>query len=226
MTQATYEQQPTRAQLGQGIYSLDDLRTYLSYYADDVATGGFALNWLSAALNPAHGHVARRPDYAFSDLISLFVVRELRRQGVRQAKIRQAEQHLRQTTGLERPFVHREVMTDGRDVWIAGDEPDQVEAASGPQGQQASRVALSAYLTAVQYTDNVAATWKPAEHVLLSPQLQFGEPVVAGTRVATAAVAEIAEIAGAERAAARLGIGQAQANAAISFEHRLTAFRN
>jgi hypothetical protein len=97
-------------------------------------------------------------------------------------KIRQAEQHMRKTTGLERPFVHREVMTDGRDVWIVGDEQHQVEAASGPRGQQASRIAPAASLKSVQYTANVAATWIPAEHVLVSPHVQFGEPVVQGTR--------------------------------------------
>jgi uncharacterized protein (DUF433 family) len=117
-------------------------------------------------------------------------------------------------------------MTDGRDVWIVGDEPHQVEAASGPRGQQASRIALAAYLRSVQYTDNVASTWVPAEHVLVSPHVQFGEPVIQGTRVPTAAVSDIAASAGADRAAARLGIGQAEADAAIAFEQKLAALRN
>lgn len=226
MTPVTSDHHETRAELGLGIYSLEDLRAYLAYYAGDASTGSLALTWLIEALNPVSGHVARRPDYAFSDLISLFVVRELRRLGVRMSNIRQAEEHMRHTTGLERPFVHREVMTDGRDVWIVGDEPHQVEAASGPRGQQASRIALEAYLKSVQYTDNVAATWIPAEHVLVSPHVQFGEPVVQGTRVPTAAVAGVAESAGAERAASRLGIGKAEADAAIEFERKLAALKN
>jgi uncharacterized protein (DUF433 family) len=226
MTPVLSDEHHTRAELGLGIYSLDDLRTYVAFYAGEPATGGLALTWLTEALNPVPGHVARRPDYAFSDLISLFVVRELRRFGVKLATIRQAEQHLRVTTGLERPFVHRKVMTDGRDVWIVGDEPGQVEAASGPRGQQASHVALEPYLKAVQYTDNVAATWVPAEHILVSPHLQFGEPVVQGTRVPTAAVADIAAAAGLERAIARLGIDQAKAEAAVVFERQLAALRN
>jgi uncharacterized protein (DUF433 family)/GNAT superfamily N-acetyltransferase len=226
MTPVASNEHPTRADLGLGIYSLDDLRLYLAYYADDARAGGLALTWLTEALNPVRGHIARRPDYAFSDLISLFVVRELRRLGVRMSKIRQAEQHMRETTGLERPFVHQEVMTDGRDVWVVGDEPHQVEAASGPRGQQASRTALAAYLKSVQYTDNVASTWSPAEHVLVSPHVQFGEPVVQGTRVPTAAVADVAESAGANRAATRLGITQAEADAAIVFEQKLAALRN
>lgn len=226
MTPITSDQHSTRADLGLGIYSLADLRAYLAYYADDASVGPLALTWLSEALNSVHGHVVRRPDYAFSDLISLFVVRELRRLGVRMNKIRQAEQHMRQTTGLERPFMHREVMTDGRDIWIVGDEPQQLEAASGPRGQQASRIALAAYLESVQYTDSIASTWIPAEHVLVDPNVQFGEPVVQGTRVPTAAVAEIAESAGAERAASRLGIAAAETAAAISFERKLAALRN
>jgi uncharacterized protein (DUF433 family) len=226
MTPVASEHNPTRAELGLGIYSLADLRTYLAYYADDPAIGLRALTWLTEALNPVAGHVAKRPDYAFADLISLFVVRELRRFGVPPAKIRQAEQHLQLLTGMERPFVHREVMTDGNEVWIVGDEPDQVEAASGPRGQQASRVALHAYLKTVQYADNVAVTWSPAEHVLMSPHVQFGEPVVQGTRVPTAAVADVAATTNAQRAAARLGIDQVQADAAVAFERHLAALRN
>lgn len=226
MTPVASEENPTRAELGLGIYSLEELRTYLAYYADDLAIGRLALTWLTEALNPVAGHVARRPDYAFADLISLFVVRELRRLGVQPARIREAEQHLQLVTGLERPFVHREVMTDGKEVWIPGDEPDQVEAASGSRGQQASRVALQACLKTVQYTDNVAATWTPAEHVLVSPHVQFGEPVVHGTRVPTAAVADIAATTSAQRAAARLGIDQAKADAAIAFERHLAGLRN
>jgi uncharacterized protein (DUF433 family) len=117
-------------------------------------------------------------------------------------------------------------MTDGRDVWIVGDERSQVEAASGPRGQQASQVALEAYLKPVQYTDNIAATWTPTEHVLVSPHVQFGEPVVQGTRVPTEAVADIAAAAGAARAAARLDIDQERADAAVAFERQLAAFRN
>lgn len=226
MTPLTADRAQTRAELGLGIYSLADLRTYLACYADEASVGAMALTWLADALNPVDGHVARRPDYAFSDLISLFVVRELRRLGVGPSKIRQAEQHMRQTTGLERPFMHREVMTDGRDVWIVGDEPEQVEAASGPRGQQASRSALEAYLESVQYADDIAATWIPAEHVVVNPGIQFGEPVVQGTRVPTSAVADIAESAGPELAAARLGIRPAEATAAIAFERKLAALRN
>jgi uncharacterized protein (DUF433 family) len=226
MTPVLADQKPTRAELGLGIYSLEDLRVYLAFYAGDVPTGNLALTWLTDALNPIRGHVARRPDYAFADLISLFVVRELRRLGVRPGNIRQAEQHLRRTTGLERPFVHREVMTDGRDVWIVGDDRTQVEAASGPRGQQASHIALRAYLKPVQYTDNIAATWVPVKHVLVSPLIQFGEPVVQGTRVPTSAVADVAAKASAHRAAIRLGIDQEKADAAIAFERQLSAFRN
>jgi uncharacterized protein (DUF433 family) len=215
-----------RGQIGQGIYSLGDLRTYLAYYAQDRETGDLALRWLSDALNPVDGHVAHRPDYAFDDLISLFVVRELRRLGVKPAAIREAEEYMRRTTGRERPFVHHEVMTDGRHVWMSGDVPDQVEAASGPRGQQAPRQLIAAYLKNVQYTDDIATTWAPTEHVLVSPLVQFGEPVIHGTRVPTASVAAIAGEAGVEIAASRLDIDPAAARAALRFERDLAAIHS
>jgi hypothetical protein len=94
--------------------------------------------WLGSVLNPVRRH-PRRPDHSFSDLISLFVVSELRRRGVRPAAIREAEAWLRRKWQTDRPFVSEEIQTDGHGIFV-DDRPvsGQIESADR-HGQQVMR---------------------------------------------------------------------------------------
>lgn len=221
----------TRGEVGQGIYSLAELRTYVAYYADPSDAAN-VLQWLTGVLNPV-GHRSRRPDYSFSDLISLFVVRELLRAGVRPATIRDAEAYMRRRFGVDRPFVSEEVATDGHRVFVRSDEPDQVEVAPHevrPQpehrgGQQVQRRVIGPYLHRVRYADGLATAWSPIDEVVLDPRVQFGEPVLEGTRILTSVAAELAEHSDAEATAVRLDVRPSAVRSALKFERRLARLR-
>jgi uncharacterized protein (DUF433 family)/GNAT superfamily N-acetyltransferase len=209
--------------LGQGLFSLADLRAYvtLSGSRDD---GDRVLFWLHEALNPVQ-HRAKRPDYSFGDLISLFVVRELKKKGVRTRVIREAEDYLRTKWSTARPFASDEIKTDGCGVFVDDElvAGDQIESADR-HGQQVLREAVREKLTHVKYDEGWASTWNPARHVVIDPRVQFGEPVVAGTRIPTGSIADMATHAPVERIAADMGIKVKQAQAALSFEQlRATA---
>jgi len=227
----------TRGDLGKGVYALSDLRAYLAFEAaeDDADRADPALAWttqrgprpsevvlpwLTQILNPTR-HRARNADYSFSDLVSLFVVRELLRKGVRPSRIREAEDFLRRDLKIDRPFVFEDIKTDGVDVFFRDNViPTQIEAAS-LSGQQVFREAIKDRLTSVRYTDGTAAYWVPMPGVIVDPRVQFGEPVVEGTRVPTEAVASVARNLGTERAALRFGLGTELVETAISFEQQL-----
>jgi uncharacterized protein (DUF433 family) len=213
----------TRGQLGQGIYSLPELRTYVAFYGTPK-DGSRTLDWLSGVLLPV-GHRSRRPDYSFSDLISLFVVRELIALGVAPFRIREAEDYMRRLLGTDRPFVHQDVATDGNVVWLDTEIPSQVERASHGPGQHAHRDIIGPSLRRVEYVDRAAAWWSPVPGVVLDPTVQFGEPVVAGTRILTSIVAEAAERYAPHEAAVRLGIKPQAARSALEFERRLRALK-
>lgn len=216
----------TRGDLGQGLYSLQDLRIYVAYHGTkrDAAR---VLLWLTDVLNPVP-HKARQPDYSFSDLISLFVVRELRRHGVPSHRIRDAEQHLRAKWRTDRPFVSERIATDGRHVYsgeeIAAEQPAQIEAAS-LKGQQAMLVPIRDDLKTVRYVDGRAHVWQPAAHVVLDPDRQFGEPVIEGTRVPVATIAAAARKRPTEDVAASYGVDPAEARAAVRFQRELDKLR-
>jgi uncharacterized protein (DUF433 family) len=214
----------TRGELGQGLYSLGELRLYVAYEgtkedARDV------FRWLTKVLNPV-GHRRWRPDYSFSDLVSLFVVRELLRRGVTPAAIHDAERYLRNVLNLDRPFVSERIRTDGRNVYHGNQRvsqaPESIEAAN-LGGQQTMVAPIRDYLTSVTYEGELARRWNPADQVVLDPEIQFGEPVIEGTRVLTAAVAEAAERVGEERAAEQFDVEPSAARSAVWFERRLAA---
>jgi uncharacterized protein (DUF433 family) len=219
----------TRGELGQGLYSLADLRAYVSFPDERrgrFAAGEYALEWLDGALNPV-AHAARQPDYSFSDLISLFVVRELVRKGVRPGTIRAAEGYLRRRLRTDRPLLSDKIATDGRHVLyddeIVG-EPEQVEAAD-LEGQQVMVEPIREQLASVWYSDGWASRWHPTRWVVLDPGVQFGEPVIEGTRLRTADLAAVAEDIGSQAAARRLDVDEAATEAAVRFERRLASLR-
>lgn len=226
MQKATRREGTERGGLGQGIYSLSELRLYLAFYASPRA-GDRALYWLETALNPVD-HSTRQPDYSFSDLISLFVVSELVGHGMTPAAIKRAEAWMRKRFKTARPFVNEEIATDGQSVFLRSEHAEQVENANHG-GQQAHREIVGPYLRRVQYRGTDAPDWRPAvawsplRGVTLDPNLQFGEPVVEGTRVPTSAVAGIASVAGIREAANRLDIAVADAKAALRFERSMAA---
>ncbi len=209
-------------ELGQGLFSLADLRAYLAL-SGEREDGDRVLRWLTDVLNAVHHH-RRRPDYSFGDLISLFVVRELLIKGVRPRDIREAENYLRKKWNTDRPFVSEDIKTDGCGVFVDDElvAGGQLESAD-KHGQQVMREAVSERLTRVEYHEGMAALWTPAHDVVVDPRVQFGEPVIVGTRVPTESIAEMAQYASIDRIAEEMGITPQQAKAALDFEQRRDA---
>lgn len=216
-----------RGELGQGLYSLGELQSYLAFEGDPKDSSR-ALYWLTNALNPVD-HRPKQPDYSFSDLISLFVVRELQRQGVSLSEIAKAERYGRERFKVDRPFVRYDVATDGRDVCFEADEdtrkPRSMESAN-KRGQRVLVEPIRDRLRSVRYTEKSgngqAYAWTPIDGVVLNPAVQFGAPVIVGTRVPTDDVAELADEFGPNATANRLSLDKAQIQAAVKFQQRLS----
>lgn len=206
---------------GSGFYGLADLRSFVAL-SGAPSDAKHVLPWLRSALNPAP-HGRRRPDYSFADLVSLFVVRELVRRGVALRTIRDAESYLRKKWQTERPFVSDEIRTDGCGIFvddnlIAG----QIESADR-HGQQVMRELIKDRLSAVHYHHGSAAYWTPRAGVLVDPRVQFGEPVLEGTRLTTELVAAAAGELGVDDTASRFRITRKAVGTAVRFDAELSA---
>jgi uncharacterized protein (DUF433 family) len=72
----------------------------------------------------------------------------------------------------------------------------------------------------------IAAYWRPSPDVLVDPRIQFGEPVVYGTRIPTAAIADATHYASLEEIGRQFDLAQTTVESALSFERQLAALRN
>jgi uncharacterized protein (DUF433 family) len=161
--------------------------------------------WTLKGLAPTRRVGQRRspPAYTFADFISLYVVSELRRRGIRLQTIRAAEFWLRRQYEYERPLASARIFSAGKDILVRlgsdavpgqtcseldelSDVASTALVAANRGGQQAIEEAFGAVLQAVDYHDDIAIRWKPWLDVEVSPQRQFGAPCVAGTGIQTA----------------------------------------
>jgi uncharacterized protein (DUF433 family) len=167
-----------------GMYSLADLARLLREPRET------AREWTLKGLAPTRTRGDRQSPgvYTFADLISLYVVSELRTRGVPLERIRKAEEWLRKACGVERPFATWRLYSAGKDVFVrlASDDPTAPAlVAASRSGQGAIDDAFQAVLRSVRYSGDEASAWEPWEDVEVNPRRQFGAPCLAGTGIQT-----------------------------------------
>lgn len=87
--------------------------------------------------------------YSFRDLVRLSVVKELRDGGVSLQKVRRVLQEFRRRYGSEDPLGGVRLVTDGRRVYLATDDPKALEEVLG-KGQLVFAVAVGDIETVVK----------------------------------------------------------------------------
>lgn len=183
----------------EGIYELPRAAHYLLASRDSqeaYSVGSRQLiRWIRSGLAlPSLADVPGRSLLiTFEDLVSMRVVAALRAAGVSWPKIRRAETWLRQATRHSRPFATEQLWTERSEVFA--EFRDRLVAASR-RGQSAMKM-VEEYLIPIHGlrfdASHVAASWEPMSGVLLDPGIQFGAPVVKGTRVPTRAIWDMTE---------------------------------
>ena len=130
---------------------------------------------------------------------------------------------MREQAGIDRPFVSEDIKTDGIEVFYRDEViPTQIEAASR-KGQQTMRELVKDKLTTVHYQKGTAAYWMPMPGIVVDPRVQFGSPVVEGTRVPTGAVYGVTKQLGVEQAIHRFDLPIEHIKSAIAFEDRIAS---
>ncbi len=211
----------TRQELSGGFYSLVELTRLISYRTDPTSVPT-VLRWVKDGL-VASGHQEGHATYSFYDLVSLLVVSRLRAAGVKLAAIRTAEEHLRKTEHISRPFATRMLYTDGVDVlYRANPAIEHQRTAANRVGPEVLEKTLPETLRGVRYMDDVAAWWDIEPTVRLHPDIQFGEPCIPETRLPTAQLFALNNAGESPQKLSRLYEKPLEdVQAAIRFERRL-----
>lgn len=141
---------------------------------------------------------------SFVNLVEAHVLAAMRRTlGLNMPKVRLAIRNVARELGIERPLAHAKFRTDGVDLFVEG--LGGVKLASG-DFRQTLLTDIGAFLKRVEWDAHDLARklfpfprhidlaeirdGDPPRLIAIDPRIQFGQPVLAGTRIPTATIAE------------------------------------
>lgn len=173
---------------GTGIYSFTQASKIIRSRGD--ITENQLRYWMNSGLTPASW-----PDYgpykllSFHDLISLETVRRFRAQDVPLQRVRKAHEKLHELRpDVARPFAHQIFYTDGANIWMELNGMT-TEIVGRNRGNTVWQDAIATFAKEIQFdTQGLATRWRLSEWVEINPAVQFGSPVVRGTRIPTSTI--------------------------------------
>lgn len=141
---------------------------------------------------------ATLPQLSFNNLVEAHVLSALRReQRVPLPAIRKALDSLSARTATPRPLIDGQFATDGAALFV-DDVCGLIDASA--DGQLVLREVLEAHLRRIDrdrqgfperlYPFTRPADWQAPKSIVIDPRISFGRPVLRGTRIPTAAIAE------------------------------------
>lgn len=167
-----------------------------------------------------------RAAISFLELVELFTIKEFRRARVPWILIRKTFEYLAQQLETDYPFARDRWFADPAGIYHDIDGSSNLVEVSG-DGQMAMKDALLPYLRQLDFDDGFARRWYPrGKHVpvVLDPEMAFGAPVVAGTGIETAVIADLhREGETAESIAWWYEIDHHSVDAAILFEESMSS---
>lgn len=203
------------------IYTYVDAGRYAGIPAQTVRS------WYNGSSRPGH---VMLPVMALSDnkglsylqLAEVAFVARMRRSRLRLGAIRNAYWHVRDTLGVQYPFLMEGLRSDGTNLFVEALSTEHIVANASRGGQLGWRKALDRYFDEFDFIDHLALRWHPygrSLRVVIDPRMSFGSPTVEDTAIPTAVIFNRRE-AGEEMADIEydFGLTREQVDAAITFE--------
>jgi uncharacterized protein (DUF433 family) len=205
--------------LGRGLYDATEVARLLGHDIEWVVRWTTKSKQGKPVVSPSFERM-----FSFEDLVGLRVALRVRSCGVSDAHLRRGVETLREITGLENPLATRRVIgslaTSGHSFLsdLSGEFED-----IGQRRQRVFQEIVRVDITRVTFDDHgEARRWTPWRGVVLDPAIQAGAPCIAGTRVPTAVVAELAADADTDDLALDFNVSSEAVENAIAFEQSLS----
>jgi uncharacterized protein (DUF433 family)/DNA-binding transcriptional MerR regulator len=196
---------PAELSFGTGIYSFPAAAKLLPLHHPGGLRPDRLRHWIRTGLTPASfGKASSGSDLlSFHDLVSLELVRRFREAGVSLQRVRKLESELkRRYPEIVRPMAYDVFYADGSAIWHQFNPNDDtvVEEIIGRRPRQyAWTPAIRTFAEEIRYepeevplaeehAPRMATAWNLSEWVEINPAIQFGAPVVRGTRIPISAV--------------------------------------
>jgi uncharacterized protein (DUF433 family) len=188
----------TTPDLGQGIYTFPEAARIITRPGSAVTPRQLRY-WIHRGLTPSAHKAGGFTVLSFTDLVSLEAVRRFRTCGVSLQAVRKLERVLRRDhPDIERPFAHQIFFTDGVSIWaeVNPGESGVIEVLGSHPRQYAWRSAIRSFADEIRFDeDRRAEAWEVTHWVEIAPDVQFGAPVVRGTRIPVRTIAANLQVA-------------------------------
>ncbi|MEM6771187.1 MAG: DUF433 domain-containing protein [Bacteroidota bacterium] len=176
-------QAATSFKLGNGLFTLSDVSTILNIDYRRVYAW-WRRYWHGNNTDKSHFKDEHKLD--FGNLIEFYVVECMVEAGVRPSKVFIAHDVLIEKLKLIKPFVKEEVLngikTDGEDLFLEWEEEMLTLDRSG----QFNFKIINDFIDKIKFSSGVAEQLWPLgkqKSIVIDPKVQFGQPVIAGTRI-------------------------------------------
>jgi uncharacterized protein (DUF433 family)/DNA-binding transcriptional MerR regulator len=176
------------ADIGTGVYSFPEASQILRSSGDPVSSRQLRY-WLGRGLASTFSESeGSYPLLTFKDLISLEVVRRLKKYGASLQAIRYLNERLKSEFEYDSPFAYEIFFTDGASIWAqVDDDPNRaIELVGKRRGHFVWREVITSFAKQIKWSEEkprVAESWRLSNWVEIDPRIQFGAPVVLGTRI-------------------------------------------
>jgi len=175
--------------LGTGIYTFPEAARILRSVGTEVSPRQLRYWILKGLAEPIPIADESFAVLTFDDLISLEIVRRFRGLGASLQQVRRFNETLHERfPNLDHPFTYQIFFTDGAALWaqVDQDPTSVIELVGRRPGQFAWREAIATFAKSIRWSEGSpshAKGWRLNQWVEIDPQIQFGAPVVRGSRV-------------------------------------------
>ena len=183
--------------LGRGIYSVPEVALYTGLKSSTVNRWAFGYREYPGIVDPDIPQIGQGKAISFLAMMELYLMSRFLDAGLRPEKFRIAAGEVARIKGLSHPFAFEHlqeyIREDGRDFYYRTGEDAWQKLTGRNRGNFAWDLVVRPYLHEVEFQGDYARRWFPASAghlIVLDPAIQFGEPVISGTRVPTAIIAE------------------------------------
>jgi uncharacterized protein (DUF433 family) len=217
--------------LGHGVYGLAEAARLTRLPVSKVRewfTGRSTDHGLLPVFSSDYESVGVDRAISFLDLIELFIAGRLREQGVSLQSLRKVRAQLQRDLATPHPFCRREVLSDGKKVFVLGlDRDGQEEMIEVLTRQRVFAEILLPFLKRIDYDaiTQLASKWSIADRIVIDPALCLGKPIVEEVGIRTRILASAFEANGndSEHVADWYGVLAVHVLAAVEFESSLAA---
>jgi uncharacterized protein (DUF433 family)/DNA-binding transcriptional MerR regulator len=174
-------------ELGSGVYSIPEATQILRRHGENV-TARQLHYWLRHGLaETTEDEFSNFPLMTFDDLISFEVIRLLKGEGASLQAIRWLDRELKINSDFRRPFAHQLLFTDGAAIWaqIRDSKSQALELVGKRRGHFVWTDVIRSFAKEITWGDEYpfkALRWRLSRWVEIDPLVQFGQPVVRGSR--------------------------------------------